>query len=88
MEMIKRKTIIYFLLIFLIVVFSFGIYRLYDVFYSGYFNIGEYRQIAFLGERQTKLQILLYGFTDLQVLLLSISFSIIFIFALRKRKNN
>lgn len=78
--MTKRSMAIFFIITILFILL-FGIYRVYEIFYSSYFSPTEYTQTAFIGEDEnpTKMEILLYGFQDLKVVVISSVVSILII---------
>lgn len=79
--MSKRSIILFFILT-SIAILSFGVYRIYEIFYSSYFNQVEYAQVAFLGNQEipTKKEILFSGFKDLKIIPSSALISIIIIY--------
>ncbi|WP_298117119.1 hypothetical protein [Flavobacterium sp.] len=78
--MSKRKIISFIILTFIFILFV-GVYSVYEVFYSSYFNQMDYTQIASIGndEIPTKLEMLFSGFKDLKVILISSLISVLII---------
>jgi hypothetical protein len=77
----SKRIIILFIIITSILILLFGIYRVYEIFYSSYFNQTEYTQIAFIGNEgiPTKKEILFSGFRDLKIIAISSFISILII---------
>ncbi len=77
----SKRTIILFIIITSIFILLFGVYRIYEMFYSSYFNQTEYTQIAFIGSEtiSTKKEILFSGFKDLKIIAISSFISILII---------
>jgi hypothetical protein len=77
----KKRKIILFIILTCIFILFVGIYRVYEMFYSSYFNQIEYTQIAFIGNKEmpTKREILFSGFNDLKIIILNSLISILII---------
>ena len=78
--MSKRKIVLFIILTSIFILFV-GIYKVYEIFYTTYFNQTKYTQIAFIGNSEipTKKEILFSGFKDLKIVTINslISFLII-----------
>lgn len=68
------KMLIKTLLLASIFILLFGIFRVYEIFYSTYFNQTEYIQIATIGDNEmpTKSELLFSGFGNFKIIVLSI----------------
>ena len=77
----KNRKIILFIILTCIFISFVGIYRVYEMFYSSYFNQIEYTQIEFIGNKEipTKREILFSGFNDLKIIILNSLISILII---------
>jgi len=74
-----KGLVINFFVTTLLLVLLHGFFRVYEVFYSSYFNQTEYTQTAFIGNGNmpNKYELLFYGFTSFKVLTVSIILSLI-----------
>lgn len=79
----SKRSIILFLIIVSILILLSGFYRVYEIFYSSYFNQLEYSQIAYIGngETPTKKDILFSGFKNLKTIMISSTISILIIYS-------
>ncbi|WP_298136374.1 hypothetical protein [Flavobacterium sp.] len=78
--MSKRKIISIIILTFIFILLV-GVYSVYELFYSSYFNQMDYTQIASIGNEEisTKIEMLFSGFKDLKVILISSLISVLII---------
>lgn len=87
-----NQTIFKVLILTLFFIMFFGIYRVYELFYSSYFNQIEYTQLATIGHKQvsTKTEVLFSEFKNLKTITLSLvtSFLIILGKKLLSKKSN
>lgn len=86
------KMLFQILLLAFIFILLFGIFRVYEVFYSSYFNHLEYTQIATIGNKETptKIELLFSGFGNFKIIVLSIVISFLIICVKKRlaKKNN
>ncbi len=77
-----KRTIILFLIITSVLILFFGFFRVYEIFYSSYFNQTEYTQIAFIGNEEipTKMEILFLEFKNLRTITISSIISILIMY--------
>ncbi len=77
----SKRIIILFIIITSIFILLFGIYRVYVIFYSSYFNQTEYTLIAFIGNEgiSIKKEILFSGFKDLKIIAIGSFISVLII---------
>ncbi len=83
----KIRNLILFLTLNFVIILGHGIYMIYNIFYAGYFSKTYYDWTFENGKIPSKLEILLGGFQEISVLLISSIISLIAIFLIKlKRK--
>lgn len=87
-ELLKKVLII--VVISLLIILGYGIYNVYNIFYANYFDQLTYRQDVWPGRTTapSKTEILLWGFTDIKTISLSLltAIALFTIFKIIKRK--
>lgn len=76
------KMLFKILLLASVFILLFGIFRVYEIFYSSYFNQTEYIQIATIGNKEmpTKIELLFSVFGNFKIIALSIISSFLIIY--------
>lgn len=72
----------------ILIIFCYGLYHIYDIFYANYFDQVSYTQVVWPGRTAvpSKLEILLWGFTDIKTVSLSLLSTIILLTILKSLK--
>ena len=84
------KKIFWAVIISVILILSYGIYLIFNIYYSNYFSQTTYVDTTFINFEKvpTKFEILFWGFKDFRIILTSVIVSIIIILIKTRSKKN